>query len=637
MSNRIWEKNIAALRTHHPKLAATIESLADIPAITLTAGSRDDRDVVCHYNDGSSRRYYDVESPRQFSAQLVDHLDMKNPRIVIFLGAGLGYHLREYAKRPHPLNHGILVFEALPHLFRKALEVEDLSPLFANPSVFWHVGDHVDGVRQFLSSFFAKWPWLCYANAIEYIPLPQALAFHGNFYQSVQDILPQAIGHQFNRYFGDPYDAYIGTVNMLNNLPTLLGMPAIDQARDRFANRPGVVISSGPSLGHALEHLRDIQRHAVTIACPSALPLLARHHIDPHVWINVERLPEQGEFLRGLHTTTPHIFVGPPLVHPDCFIGAQAHNAYIRGAGLQSRWLELDGAVFELGHSSSHTAFQILQLMGCNPIFLVGQDLCYGQSGSHAEGVWEESRRAMMNIKEGQGKLFETMGNSGQMVTTNIYWRTYLTTFCESLIPNFGGTVYNVIPSDMGARIEGARRIDPSQLPGLRGNQPLDALPKLTSALAPPPPDVQQARRKIMTARIDEAIGVLQELAATSSAFALEAKALQYRQALINKRWAEAEPVYRDFLRRVEQFAVRYQQDPAYEASRMAYFGFFQPIIQGLLLRYHIEYYKSAEDLRGDFGEITRKLEILHHMAKDEVFWAERLMPLLAQCRTHLQ
>ncbi|GEM_PF-5863960 len=630
-SSSYLERNLAALRTTNPRLANVIAELPDVPAVSAKLTTAGEWDLLCQYGDGSTKTYYDVDSPLAYSKDLAARLAFTNPRIIVFLGLGLGLHLLEYARNPHVLNQGIVVIEPLPHVFKQALTLHDLTPLLGNTKAFWFVGADTPSLHHFFGAFFNKWPWLCFANAIEYVPLPPAVALHPQFFAEVQRILPQAIGHQYNRHFGDPYDAFIGTDNTLANLPALLQMPAFAQASGCCRGQPGIVISSGPSLMHALPALREVGSRAVMAACPSALPLLLREKIHPHIWLNIERLAEQGEFLSKLPQKPPHIFVGPPLVHPSCFAGNGGHNTYLRSASGQTEWLPLDGPIVELGHSSSHTAFTLLAMLGCDPIYLVGQDLCYAQDATHASGVWDESARMMKNVRA-EGREFEVEGNDGRIVRTNIYWFTYLKTFQEGLFPDYPGRVFNVIPQDMGVKVPGTERIDPDQLSQQLPDTRADPLAILQSCLAPPTPEVITARQHAMAARLLDTVDALTHIARNAGTFALRCKEVQFLQSIIAQRWDLAEPIYKDFTEEVDRYWRRFDLLEQHLAEKPTYFGFLFPLLQGMMLRYNIEYFSSGADITGDFTEITRKTEILHHICKDEAFWATACVPLLAKC-----
>lgn len=623
----IYERNLHALRTHHPPVAQFLERLTEAPALGLGKNAAGEWELLCRFNDGTARPYYGAASPTAEARSLVDRLDFKNPRVVIFLGLGLGHHLLEYCRRPHPMNRVVLVIEHFPHVFKRALEVNDFTTLFADPTIRWCVTPELPVVRRFLSEVFLSWHVLCYANAVEYVPLPQAVALSTHFFDGVRQALPDVIGQQFNRYFGDPYDNFLGTQNTLQNLPALVRMPMLDQAQGALRGMPGVVIASGPSLHDAIPFLRTLHDRALIAACPSALPRLLRDGVAPHLWLNIERLENQGAFFETLPHYPPHVFVGPALVHPRCWSGNRGHNALTLGASLQSLWLSLSGGMFELGHSSAHAAFLFLQFLGCDPIYLVGQDLCYDADTTHAEGVWEASRQAMVQLQE--GKQFAVEGNSGAQVHANVFWYTYLRTLVDQLLPHYPGTVFNVIAGTRGAKIAGTTRIDPAQLPAALTASHGDIVARLTQLLPPPDAAQQQQRRDTFLRQLAGTRSTLQRTIQEGLDFARQSKELLFRAEFLPLQWPAARPLYEGYYQAAERYNARFLTDGQVDPAYRLYIDFVHPLVQGMLLRYLIEFYTGADDLRGSYTEICRKTELMYHLAKDEAHWAAQCLPLI--------
>lgn len=633
----LYERNFAALKTHHPAIGHALETLTDIPAIQLGKNAHEHMEILCAFADGKSQPYYGVDSPPKHAEALVASWPLKNPRVLIFLGLGLGHHLLEYtAKKASPLTEVILVIEPYAHVFKHALTVNDFTTLFANPRIRWCIGSDLPAVQQFFLQVFTNWHILAFANAIEYAVLPQADALTPKFFAEVRALLPQLVGHCFNRYFSDPFDAFMGAQNTCANLPAMGRMPMFDLAEGKFRGRPGVVIASGPSLHAALPALQTIQDRAVMAVCPSALPLVLQSEIRPHVWLNIERLENQGAFFETLSTYPPHIFVGPPLVHPRCFSGNRGHNALSLGASLHDTWLGLPGKPHELGHSSAHAAFQLLQRLGCDPIFLVGQDLAYeGNDTSHSEGVWESSVSITRQILDAKPMTVE--GNSGAQIKTNPFWFGYLQTFRSQILPNYSGKVFHVIAKDRGAKIEGTTRIDPEALIDAVRAEPCDIVATLIAAL-PNPDAAEIARRRAMWQEKlirtrDAMFRTIQE----ASDFSLTAKSFTFQKPVYMHDWDATQPLLHQFVQMAAQYNSRFVRDGKIVPEYRDYIDFLHPIAQGVILRYCIDYYSSGDEIRGDWGEIGRKAEVMHHLGKDEAFWANVAIALINQTLAQLE
>ncbi|EKD41272.1 MAG: hypothetical protein ACD_73C00784G0003, partial [uncultured bacterium] len=280
----------------------------------------------------------------------------------------------------------------------------------------------------------------------------------------------------------------------------------------------------------------------------------------------------------------------------------------------------------DLGHSSAHAAFYILQRLGCNPIYLIGQDLCYYEGATHAEGTWEASQKSIQNIDAQKQRFLDVMGNNGQKVKTNPFWHTYLKTFSERTLPQYSGIVYNVIDAQKGALIPGTQRMNPKDL-GASLTTIFPILEPLTQKLkniSPHEKWVQQIKPRLN--KVQEMLGVL---ANDAFSMAMDCKKFQFHEAISSKDWGKAKPVYEAFMQKVMKYSSRYRTDEKLKNQKQDYELFFHSIIQGLFLRHRIEYFAKAGEEKGDVSEISRKAEILFHMSKDEAFWAKAINELI--------
>lgn len=631
--NPILEKNLQVLRKHHPELAQQIEALTEVPAVVLKKTEIGEWNIACQFADGSSKWFYPEPSPTNYSKKFISEITYQNPRMLVMLGFGLGLHLLEYLKNPHPLNEVIVVFETHPHFFKKALEAYDFSEALASPKIHWLVGGDVEKLKIFLNQFYSQGPWIMLANAIDYFVFPPSCQTNPTYYLKVQEMIPQAIGHHFNRVFGDPYDAYRGAENIFKNIDQVLQMPAFRKASGSWAGKSAVLVASGPSLSQSIPVLQKIQDRVLIIACPSALSLLLKNNIRPHIWLNIERDENVGDLFKDLPHKPKHIFVAPPLVHPKCFEFNSGFNTYLPSDGLFSRWLPL-GEPVDFGHSAANAAFRILQILGCAEIYLVGQDLSYApDQASHAEGAWEETKRFSENLQKENRQVLQVEGNNGTAITTNLYWHTYLKTFAEQLIPSFKGKVFNVIPENFGAKIPGTTHLHPQNLDTtLSQSDPncIDPYSQLMEHLKAPTSQEVDDLKNAFSKKIKTVLECLQQVIDENKKFTLKCKELTFTPAFMNRKPEEATPLWKSFLEDFTLFCNRYYvANPQQPEIQDAYRHFFHSIIQGLMIKNQIEFFSSCKDLEGDFNEINRKLDLIFNMLKDESYWAEMMVDLI--------
>ena len=157
-----------------------------------------------------------------------------------------------------------------------------------------------------------------------------------------------------------------------------LSMYPFAALRDAKKNVPAVIVGAGPSLEKVESSIP--YESAFIIAAGSALPLLEK---SPHLAVAV--CPFKPLF-RGKHLKTP--LCVQRRVHPESAKGPLL-------------WME---DAFDGGWSVGNTAMALAFYLGCNPIVLVGMDLCYSQGRKYAKKGKEKKSDAWIESLDCVGK-----------------------------------------------------------------------------------------------------------------------------------------------------------------------------------------------------------------------------------------
>ena len=137
--NSIYHANMQALKIHYPELAIKIERT-----------SRKDRFVISKVGSHAtfnlysreSNFYYYNDNPMEDVSTQIKALNLKNARLAIFLGMGLGYELMYYVQNESKKQNTsyILVIEKDLEIFRAAIENFDLTGFITHPQFKLIVG-----------------------------------------------------------------------------------------------------------------------------------------------------------------------------------------------------------------------------------------------------------------------------------------------------------------------------------------------------------------------------------------------------------------------------------------------------------------------------------------------------------------
>ena len=141
---------------------------------------------------------------------------------------------------------------------------------------------------------------------------------------------------------------------------------------------------------------------------------------------------------------------------------------------MRWNWLMDSVPTHYVGPSASTMAFSCLDILGCDPIFLVGQDCAFDRASgrSHALGAAEFIQEVGVQKREEVEEQLKknhsenlVMGNDG---TPILSWEPYRVTAqaIENMIverKKLGKTCINVIPASYGMRLAEAQHREPSE------------------------------------------------------------------------------------------------------------------------------------------------------------------------------
>lgn len=394
---------------------------------------------------------------------------LDHPTLLVFYGMDLGYHLRFYLDNPHKSNRAILVIEKSLEVFRHSLTIQDWTKELANPMITWMIGLEGEQVRTAFNNYFLVAQNLCYSACMESVMWSPSLEWDDPYYVKTAEILKKASETMMPRVTCPPEDNYYGLRNMLGNMLPLAKTPFLDSLQGIFAGRPGIAISSGPSLDQSLPYLHEVQNKAVLIAAESSVRTLLQAGIVPHFITCLERFVATKQIIGDLPQLADTWLVTLPIVYPGTITGYHGPQLFLCSRGTHYEWLLGNIPNHYLGPSVANMSYVILDILGCNPIFLLGQDLAYGRKfgRSHAKATLDflqeigshEEKEAL-----GEGDDNWVTGNDGQPILSSRFYRRTAHCF-EDIVRESDKQCFNVIFPEYGMRLaETISQISPVDL-----------------------------------------------------------------------------------------------------------------------------------------------------------------------------
>lgn len=444
------EKNKEALQKI---LRGELDQKTDEPPVCHVHPSRSGLPTLEVEKDGKNVLLHSAYDPKAEAERWASGQDVKDKKVVVVLGFGLGYHAECLAKHLDEKTCLVLA-ERNTGILNSALRSRDLTGLLSRKKIIFYAGefDFDQIFNGVVSTFESKNLGEEHIAILIHKPsFDLSPADYRYFSQCVRD----TVQYYFVAAATQIYESYRWATNALLNISHAFTHPPVKNLFGNFQGKPGIVVSAGPSLDGNVRHLRDAQGKAVIICVGTSLRVLKTHDVQPDMVCIVDGSLEAHKHIEGVEDKKAFL-VTDVMAYPESL--NQFKGRMFLGEATSPSINPIFGFLLErLGSfgpirgtfSVATMAFRLAESMGCNPIILVGQDLAFPGGKSHAEGtIYRE------DVPVEHESFFKIADNSGSMVTTNKQWLSTLRAF-ERMVASFKGVCVNT--SLQGARMEGTR------------------------------------------------------------------------------------------------------------------------------------------------------------------------------------
>lgn len=398
----MWIKNSKLLKAYFPDFYKRAVS-ADYVCNDLQIFGLNDGNLFLQ--SPSSRCYlhssYSVD--REMKELFRDTNDPE--QILIIFGLGMGYCL-EYIQKQDIRYRKVLILEPFNNIFREMLKIRDFGHLLRKRDVSITIFNDVQKIMpqimgQVMSSKKVKFLY--------------HLSYRSIFKEIYQEI---------SKLFMNEKRAFISnTATMDRFLNEWTENQLISLAKNqasasclhgKFKNIPAIIISAGPSLEKRIDEIKEIQDRALIIAPGTGARICHQKGINAHIATATDSQKHEASFFRN---SSIKVLVGSYRLHPEVdrvfphnFLRINLHNDLI--AHYFHRYFSLPFDVINDQASVSSVAVELAIKLGCNPIILVGQDLCFYDNKEHA-GEEKDSLNQVL-----RGQIQEAMDINGELVHT---------------------------------------------------------------------------------------------------------------------------------------------------------------------------------------------------------------------------
>lgn len=320
---------------------------------------------------------FKIKETQNLAKQAVRWINLGQQGVVLLLGLGYGYFAKEIIKRFTP-GHRLIIYEPDVGRFRYALSKYNLVDVIRHPQVAIILGEVIEYsplVYMYHESMVNGHLWVV-KNKYALEDSTKGDMFDTFFARFIEEkkFWDTNIGTQLNigKHFSN---------SILHNVPNIMKAKSILSLKDCCKDKPALIISAGPSLDNCLDAIRKAKGKMVLIVVDASAQYLLDNGIVPDLICGIDPLDEnialfQTDEIRQLPLVVMSQYTPQVLENHtgDIYVSGQMGNpAY---SWLQWFW-EDKGNPDSFGGSVSHYATTVAEILGCNTIGLIGQDLSF--------------------------------------------------------------------------------------------------------------------------------------------------------------------------------------------------------------------------------------------------------------------
>ena len=420
MNKCMYEKNLKTLKEHDPEL---YERIINCKTNKIKEITNQNRQLIFQEN---GKNLYNRIDPHREIKDYISNIQLKEIRIMVFLGFGCGYEFLQVASKKQMI-HFWLIIEKNVETFKKAIKYFDIENAYKNVgAVKFLVGLDESELYPAIRDWINLYGKHTFGYNFGVIKQTQSYLLHTQYYNSAWWAVRESIKQIILHYGNDPSDSLAGVENMLNNLDVISKNIGANAFFDKFKGIPAIIVSSGPSLNKNIDLLVKLKNKALILCADGSYKSLLRKGLHPDGVLCIERIPETLPFFKGVseEDMQKSYLMACPVVVPEVYNVWKGKNIIIYRDFAQFKWLPADKGIMPIGGSVANMGFQIAKNFGCNPIILTGQDLAYGEDGaSHVKGA--EYAASVMNK---QNKI-KVKGNYTDFLYSEPTWVQFMKTF----------------------------------------------------------------------------------------------------------------------------------------------------------------------------------------------------------------
>lgn len=439
--------NLVYLKRYYPELYDVVLNYDRKDLVKIVESKNGMANLMLNSGEWIHSRY----NPEKEAERWVNGLDVKDKDTILVMGLGLGYYLDYLVEKYN--DKKLIIVEPNLDIFIKMLEVKNIEKYLELERIVFIVAKEAYVVRMLISEYINqnKIKRVCAAEMSIYRKL------NNDYIEELYEEIHKGLSMLLSNIATEIAFAQMWLNNVVRNFEFVMSTPNVSIMKDKFKNIPVVIVSAGPSLDKNIHYLKTIYNRALIIAVGSAVNIVEKNGITPHIIMGLDGQEMEAKLFQNLKNHKP-IFVYGTSVH---YKAVEDYKGLKMSLVLNSditmielyRKLGINIDSFSTGPSVSNVALVFAHYLQASTILFVGQDLAYKDDKRYAKGNVLDARvdngsSAFLKVKDMFGNEVYTRND---LVAIKSWFEDYVKIFKDEIV------VYNC--TEGGLEIKGIPNI----------------------------------------------------------------------------------------------------------------------------------------------------------------------------------
>ncbi|MCP4217900.1 MAG: motility associated factor glycosyltransferase family protein [bacterium] len=377
-------------------------------------------------------------NPDAEANKMIQKVNLDADHIVV-LGLGCGYHLHKLIKAKKSKCRVLLVepeLEILKHSFKAC----DWESLFSRQDFFFLFGKDLNTLSDTLQAFIN----VATFNKLEILELASEVRFFKEFFDKVKSTIDNEIKSLLYDFKTRLAEDSVVPKNILKNIDGILHSRPVKSLKDRFAGKPGFIVSAGPSLDKNILLLKKIRDRAIIMCVDTALKPLLKRGIHPHFIVTADPSYKNYLHLLGTEDLIKYFLISDTGISSRVYSDFRKHIFSVSLGKPLFKMIEQNiGEVGEIDAWGSviSLALNFAIYIGLDTISFLGQDFAFTDTRNHCrwtswEDTWRERSKELNQLQRrekqsitGIAKMIEPLDIYGNKTLTSdrlMMYKNYL-------------------------------------------------------------------------------------------------------------------------------------------------------------------------------------------------------------------